>query len=404
VIGEHRRIFSMRPSADRDGAPRPEQVQVRELTERLCADFDDAYWLKHDQEAAFPHAFYRSVADAGLLGIAMPEAYGGSGLGITEAAVMMQAIAQSGAGMSGASAVHMNIFGLNPVVKFGTEEQKQRLLPPLIRGEHKACFAVTEPDAGLNTTQINTTAERVGDRYVIRGQKTWISTAQVAHKALILARTTPLDRIRRKTDGLSLFYTDLDRSRVEVRVIHKMGRHAVDSNQVFFDGLEVPVQDMIGDENDGFRLILHGFNPERILIAAEAIGIGRAALSRASRYARERVVFGRPIGQNQGIQHPLARCWMTLEAADLMTLKAASRYDRGEACGAEANAAKYLAAEAAFTACETAVMTHGGMGYAADYHVERFLRECLVSRLAPVSPHMILNFIAEKVLGLPRSY
>jgi acyl-CoA dehydrogenase len=221
---------------------------------------------------------------------------------------------------------------------------------------------------------------------------------------LILARTTPLDRIRRKTDGLSLFYTDLDRSRVEVRVIHKMGRHAVDSNQVFFDALEVPVQDLIGDENDGFRLILHGLNPERILIAAEAIGIGRAALWRASRYARERVVFGRPIGQNQGIQHPLARCWMTLEAADLMMLKAAFRYDRGEACGAEANAAKYLAAEAAFTACETAVMTHGGMGYAADYHVERFLRECLIPRLAPVSPHMILNFIAEKVLGLPRSY
>jgi acyl-CoA dehydrogenase len=387
-----------------DFAYTPEQVQVRELTERLCADFDDAYWLKHDQEAAFPHAFYRSVADAGLLGIAMPEAYGGSGLGITEAAVMMQAIAQSGAGMSGASAVHMNIFGLNPVVRFGTEEQKRRMLPPLIRGEHKACFAVTEPDAGLNTTQIKTRAERVGDRYVISGQKIWISTAQVAHKALILARTTPLDRIRPKTDGLSLFYTDLDRSRVEVRVIHKMGRHAVDSNQVFFDGLEVPVQDMIGDEGDGFRLILHGFNPERILIAAEAVGIGKAALARASRYARERVVFGRPIGQNQGIQHPLARCWMTLEAAELMTLKAASCYDRGQACGAEANAAKYLAAEAAFTACETAVMTHGGMGYAADYHVERFLRECLIPRLAPVSPHMILNFIAEKVLDLPRSF
>ena len=243
-----------------DFAYTPEQVQVRELTERLCADFDDAYWLKHDQEAAFPHAFYRSVADAGLLGIAMPEAYGGSGLGITEAAVMMQAIAQSGAGMSGASAVHMNIFGLNPVVKFGTDEQKQRMLPPRIRGEHKACFAVTEPDAGLNTTQIKTTAERVGDRYVISGRETWISTAQVAHKGLILARTTPLDRIRRKTDGLSLFYTDLDRSRVEVRVIHKMGRHAVDFNQVFFDGLEVPVRDLIGDENDGFRLILHGLN------------------------------------------------------------------------------------------------------------------------------------------------
>ena len=260
-----------------DFAYTPEQVQVRELTERLCADFDDAYWLKHDQEAAFPHAFYRSVADAGLLGIAMPEAYGGSGLGITEAAVMMQAIAQSGAGMSGASAVHMNIFGLNPVVKFGTDEQKQRMLPPLIRGEHKACFAVTEPDAGLNTTQIKTTAERVGDRYVISGQKTWISTAQVAHKAFILARTTPLDRIRLKTDGLSLFYTDLDRSRVEVRVIHKMGRHAVDSNQVFFDGLEVPVRDLIGDENDGFRLILHGLNPERI-----------SSLPRRSASARQR--------------------------------------------------------------------------------------------------------------------
>jgi acyl-CoA dehydrogenase len=334
----------------------------------------------------------------------MPEAFGGSGLGIAEAAVMMQAIAESGGGMGGASAVHMNIFGLNPVVVFGTEEQKARMLPPLIRGEEKACFAVTEPDAGLNTTQLKTRAERRGNAYVIRGQKIWISTAQVADRALILARTTPLDAVTRKTDGLSLFYTRLDRSRVEVRAIDKMGRHAVDSNLVFFDDLPVPLADRIGEEGDGFRIILHGLNPERILIAAEAVGLGRAALRRAAAYAKERVVFDRPIGQNQAIQHPLAKAWMELEAANLMVMKAASLYDGGAACGIEANSAKYLAAEAAFAACEAAVLTHGGMGYSAEYHVERYLRECFIPRIAPVSPHMILNFIAERALGLPKSY
>ena len=382
----------------------PEQAATRDLVEKVCAPFDDAYWLARDQDAQFPHAFYRAVADAGLLGIAMPEAFGGSGLGIAEAAVMMQAIAESGAGMGGASAVHMNIFGLNPVVVFGTEEQKARMLPPLIRGEEKACFAVTEPDAGLNTTQLNTRAERRGSAYVIRGQKIWISTAQVADRALILARTTPLDAVTRKTDGLSLFYTRLDRSRVEVRAIDKMGRHAVDSNLVFFDDLPVPLEDRIGEEGDGFRIILHGLNPERILIAAEAVGLGRAALRRAAAYAKERVVFDRPIGQNQAIQHPLAKAWMELEAANLMVMKAASLYDGGAECGIEANSAKYLAAEAAFAACEAAVLTHGGMGYSAEYHVERYLRECFIPRIAPVSPHMILNFIAERALGLPKSY
>jgi len=382
----------------------PEQAATRDLVEKVCAPFDDGYWLARDQDAQFPHAFYRAVADAGLLGIAMPEAFGGSGLGIAEAAVMMQAIAESGAGMGGASAVHMNIFGLNPVVVFGTEEQKARMLPPLIRGEEKACFAVTEPDAGLNTTQLNTRAERRGSAYVIRGQKIWISTAQVADRALILARTTPLDAVTRKTDGLSLFYTRLDRSRVEVRAIDKMGRHAVDSNLVFFDDLPVPLEDRIGEEGDGFRIILHGLNPERILIAAEAVGLGRAALRRAAAYAKERVVFDRPIGQNQAIQHPLAKAWMELEAANLMVMKAASLYDGGAECGIEANSAKYLAAEAAFAACEAAVLTHGGMGYSAEYHVERYLRECFIPRIAPVSPHMILNFIAERALGLPKSY
>jgi acyl-CoA dehydrogenase len=334
----------------------------------------------------------------------MPSEYGGAGLGITAAAIMMQAIAESGAAMSGASAVHMNIFGLQPVVVFGTDEQKRRMLPPLVAGKDKACFAVTEPDAGLDTTKLKLRAERRGDDYMLSGQKIWISTAQVANKILILARTTPLAEVKRKTEGLSLFYTDLDRSRVSVRAIEKMGRHAVDSNEMFFDGMAVPAADRIGAEGEGFRAILHGMNPERILIAAEAVGIGRAALRKAAAYARERVVFGRPIGRNQGIAHPLARAWMELEAANLMVLQAASRYDRGLECGAEANAAKYLAAEAAFRACEAAVLTHGGMGYSKEFHVERYLREAFIPRIAPITPHMILNFIAERVLGLPKSY
>ena len=381
-----------------------EQQQIRDEVLKLCAQFDDAYWLEKDRSGVFPHELHAALAQAGWLGIAMPEAYGGAGLGITEAVVMMQAIAESGAAMSGASAVHINIFGLQPVVVFGTDEQKRRMLPPLIAGQDKACFAVTEPDAGLDTTALKVRAERRDDHYLLSGQKIWISTVQVANKILILARTTPLAEVKRRTEGLSLFYTDLDRSKVAVRVIEKMGRHAVDSNEMFFDGMVVPAADRIGEEGQGFRTILHGMNPERILIAAEAVGIGRAALARAARYARERVVFRRPIGQNQGVAHPLARSWMELEAANLMVMKAAALYDREMECGAEANAAKYLAGEAAFRACETAVMTHGGMGYSKEFHVERYLREVMIPRIAPITPHMILNFIAEKVLGLPKSY
>jgi len=394
----------MREGLRVDFAPTPEQRQIREEILRRCAAFDDGYWLRQDREAAFPHEFHAAMAEGGWLGIAMPTEYGGGGLGIAEAAFMMQAVAESGACMSGASAIHMNIFGLNPVVVFGSEDQKARMLPPLIAGSDKACFAVTEPNAGLNTTELTTRAERHGDHYRVFGQKIWISTAQVANKMLLLARTTPLEQVRRKTEGLTLFYTDLDRARVEVRLIEKMGRHAVDSNMLFIDGLRIPVEDRIGEEGAGFRAILHGMNPERILIAAEAVGIGRAALAKAAEYAKQRVVFARPIGQNQGIQHPLARAWAQLEAADLMMLKAATLYDRGEECGAEANAAKYLAGEAAFTAAETAVMTHGGMGYAQEYHVERYLRESLIPRIAPVSREMILSYIAERVLGLPKSY
>ena len=317
---------------------------------------------------------------------------------------MMQTISQSGAGLSGASAVHMNIFGLQPVAVFGNEAQKRRMLPPLIQGKEKACFAVTEPNTGLNTTRLKTRAERSGDHYVLSGQKVWISTAQVAEKMLILARTTPIEDCKKPTFGLSLFYTDLDRRFVEVREIEKMGRKAVDSNQVFIDGLRVPVEDRIGEEGRGFEYILHGMNPERVLIAGEAIGLGRKALEVAVQYAGERVVFDRPIGKNQAIQHPLAQSWMELEAAEMMAMRAAWKYDNKLDCGADANAAKYMAAEAGFNACQRAMATLGGFGFAKEYHVERYLREMMIPRVAPISPQLILCFIAEKVLGLPKSY
>lgn len=382
----------------------PEQESIREAVLKLCARFPEEYWLKKDREGGFPLDFHQAFAEAGWLGVAMPQAYGGSGLGITEAAIVMQAVTESGAGVSGGSALHMNIFGLNPVVVFGTEEQKRRMLPPLIQGTERACFAVTEPNTGLNTLKLKTRAVRKGDHYLVTGQKVWISTAQVAHKILLLARTQEASEAKKPTLGLSLFYTDLDRKHVEIREIEKMGRKAVDSNQLFIDGLRIPVEDRIGEEGRGFEYILHGMNPERALIAAEAVGVGRAALARASQYAKDRVVFDRPIGMNQGVQHPLAEAWMALEAANLMAFKAASLYDAGKPCGAEANAAKYLAAEAGYRACETAVLTHGGYGYAKEFHVERLFRESMLFRIAPISEQLIKCFIAEKVLGLPKSY
>lgn len=381
-----------------------DQQAIKEAIARVCAAFDADYWLQRDRNGGFPLDFHKAIADAGWLGICMPQEYGGSGLGILEAAIMVQAISESGAGMSGVSAIHMNIFGLNPVVKFGTEEQKRRMLPPLIAGTEKACFAVTEPNTGLNTTQLKTFAKRDGDTYHVTGHKVWISTAQVTEKMLLLARTTPLDRVAKPTDGLSLFYTDLDRRYVDVREIEKLGRKAVDSNELFIDNLPVRAEDMIGKEGEGFRNILHGMNPERALAAAAAVGLGRVALKRAAKYANERIVFNRPIGKNQGVQHPLAKCWMELEAANLMVMNAAWRYDQGLECGAESNAAKYLAGEAGFHACENAVLSHGGFGYAKEYHVERYFRESMLLRIAPISIQLIMCYIAEKVLGLPKSY
>ncbi|MCB1644462.1 MAG: acyl-CoA/acyl-ACP dehydrogenase [Pseudomonadales bacterium] len=381
-----------------------DQLAIRDAIARICAEFDDDYWLARDTDGEFPEAFVKRITEGGWLGIAMPEEYGGSGLGITEASILAHTIARSGAGMSGASAVHLNLFGPNPIVVFGTDEQKARCLPPLIAGQDRACFGVTEPDAGLNTTRLATRAVRDGDHYVINGRKLWTTTAQTANKILLIARTKDLAECRKPTEGLSLFYTDLDRSKIEVRLIEKMGRKAVDSNALFIDDLVVPVADRIGKEGDGWKCLLHGLNPERVLIASEAVGLGQAALERASRYARDRVVFDRTIGKNQAIQHPLAVNWMELEAAHLMVLKAAALYDAGQPCGAEANAAKYLAAEAGLKACQRAVLTHGGMGYAKEYQVERYLREIMIPVIAPISQELIKSYIAEQVLGQEKSY
>jgi acyl-CoA dehydrogenase len=382
----------------------PDQQAICNEVPKACAVFDDDYWLEHDRTGEFPVDFHRAMADGGWLGITMPEEFGGAGLGATEAALMMHAVANSSGAMSAASAIHINIFGPHPIVVFGSEEQKHRWLPGLIQGTSQACFSVTEPDAGLNTTSIKTRAVRTDTGYKVDGKKIWTSTAQEADQIMLLTRTTPKEECTRPTDGMTLFYTRLDRGYCDVQTIPKMGRAAVDSCEVFIDGLPVPEKDRIGEEGKGFHYLLHSLNPERILIAAEAIGIGRNALARATQYAKDRVVFDRPIGQNQSIQHPLAQSWMELEAAWLMTMRAASLYDGGQPCGVEANAAKYLAAEAGFKACTQAVMTHGGMGYAKEFHVERLLREVLITRLAPISPQLILCNIAEKALGLPKSY
>ena len=387
-----------------DFAPTPMQEEIRANVGRIMQRFGDSYWYDHDQTGDFPTEFTDAMAEGGWLGIAMPEQYGGAGLGVAEAAVLMHTVAKSAGAMSAASAIHINIFGPNPIVVFGTEEQRERWLPPLIRGETRTCFGVTEPTAGLDTSSIQVKAVRDGDHYLVSGQKIWTSTAQEADKVLLLARTTPKDEGERPFDGISLFFADLDRDYVQIREIPKMGRHAVDSNEVFYDEMPIPLGDLIGEEGKGFQYLLHGLNPERILVAAEAIGIGEEALSRAAAYARERVVFGRPIGQNQSIQHPLAESWAELQAAWLMAMRAAWLYDEGQPCGPEANAAKFLAAEAGKRACERAILTHGGLGYARELHVERLFREVLVNWIVPVTPQMILSNIAEKALGLPKSY
>ncbi|HCZ49316.1 MAG TPA: acyl-CoA dehydrogenase [Gammaproteobacteria bacterium] len=380
-----------------------EQQAIVDNIQALMDTFGDEFWLERDNTGEFPEEFYQAMAQGGWLGITMPEEYGGANLGVVEAALMMMTVAQGG-GLSAASAVHINIFGPHPIVKFGTEEQKQRWLPPLIAGEEKTCFGVTEANAGLDTTRIETFARREGDKYIINGQKIWTTTAQQADKIMLLTRTTPREECAKPHEGITLFYADMDPDHVEIKEIEKMGRKAVNSNMTFYDNLEVSVDDRIGEEGKGFSYILHSLNPERILLGSESVGMGRSALERAAQYAKDREVFGRPIGMNQSVQHPLAENWIELEDAWLSLMRAAWLYDNGKPCGAEANGAKYFAAEAGFKACQQAVMTHGGMGYAKEYHVERLMREAMLPRIAPVSQNMVLNFIATNVLDLPRSY
>ncbi|KAI1268492.1 putative acyl-CoA dehydrogenase [Xylariaceae sp. FL1019] len=396
------------------------QLTVREAVTSVCSNFPSTYWQEHDQKEEDPKEFHAALAKDGWLGIALPESLGGSGLGISEATMMMQAITESGAGMAGAQAIHANVYATQPLAKFGRKEQLENTIPVcktpnIISGKWRSCFGVTEPNTGLDTLRLRTIAKRESDgSYSVTGQKIWITCAQVARKMMLLARTTPLDEVKKPSEGLSLFCIDLDRDSpgLELQKIKKMGGRAVDANEVFFDNYRIPADTLVGNENQGFKIILHGMNAERCLLAGEALGLGYAALAKASTYARERVVFQRPIGMNQGIAHPLADAYMRLEAAKLATYHAARLYDEGsedksikqEDIGIAANSAKYLAAEAAFTSCERAVMTLGGMGYAMEYDVERWLRESLVPRIAPVSREMIMNYISEKVLQLPRSY
>ena len=387
-----------------DFALTEDQETIRAAVADLARRFDDDYWLAKDAAHEFPSEFYDAMAAAGWLAITIPEEYGGHGLGITEASIVLEEVARAGGGMNAASSIHMSIFGMQPVVRHGSEELKRRTLPRIARGDLHVCFGVTEPTAGLDTSRITTFARREGDEYVVNGRKVWISKAAESEKILLLTRTTPRSEVARPTDGMTLFLTDLDRDHVEIRPIRKMGRNAVTSNELFIDDLRVPVEDRVGEEGQGFRYLLDGLNPERMLIAAEALGIGRVALEKAVRYGNERVVFGRPIGMNQGIQFPLADALARLDAAELMLRKATWLYDQGRPCGREANTAKYLCAEAAFLAADRALQTHGGMGYAEEYHVARYFREARLMRIAPVSQEMVLNYLGSHVLGLPRSY
>lgn len=380
-----------------------DQELIATSVRELAARFDDQYWMEKDQAHQFPVEFYSAVAQGGWLGMTIPEEYGGHGLGITEATLLVEAASRSG-GMNAASSIHLSIFGMHPVVVHGSAELKADNLPRIATGELHVCFAVTEPGAGLDTTRITTFARRDGDHYLVNGRKVWISKALESEKMLLLTRTTAYGEVAKKTGGMTLFLTDLNRANVDIRPIPKMGRNAVSSNELFIDDLRIPAADRVGEEGEGFAYIFDGLNPERMLIAAEALGIGRAVLDKAVKYANDRHVFGRPIGKNQGIQFPLADSLARLDSAELMLRKATWLYDNGKPCGREANTAKYLCAEAAFEAADRALQTLGGMGYAEEYHVARFFREARLLKIAPVTQEMILNYLGTHVLGLPRSY
>jgi hypothetical protein len=376
---------------------------VRKSSRELARRFDLGYWRDKDKKQEYPWEFVRAFADAGWLGVMIPEEYGGLGLGLTEAAIMMEEVAASGAGMSGASAIHFYVFPPAPILRHGSEAMKRAWLPKLARGEILMAFGVTEPTAGVDTSRIKTRAEKIDGGWLVNGQKVWTTNGQNAQKILLLARTSPRTE-EKPLDGMTLFFTDLDRQRITVREIEKLARPAVDSNELFIDNLEAADDEVVGEAGQGFRYLLDGLNPERTVVGMEGIGIGRAALELATKYANERVVFDRPIGKNQAVAHPLADAWMRLEAAELVAMKAAALFDARQSSGKEANTAKYLGAEAGYLACDRAMQTHGGFSYAKEYHIERLWREVRLLRLAPISQEMVLNFISTSVLGLPKSY
>ena len=381
-----------------------EHQLIRDAIGKICADFPDEYWSKCDNGHLFPWDFYNALAEAGWIGIAIPEQYGGSGRGITEASIVLEEVAASGAAMNGASSIHLSIFGMHPVVKYGSEDMKQKYLPRVATGDLHVAFGVTEPDAGTDTSSIKTTARLDGDQYLVKGRKVWTTKALDSERVLLLVRTESREAVAKRTDGMTLLLAELQRPEVTISPIDKVGRNAVASCEVVYDDLPVHQTDRVGEEGKGFRYLLDGLNAERILVAAEALGIGRVAMRRAVGYANEREVFGRPIGQNQGVSFPLGEAQMRLDAAELMIRKASWLIDHGEPCGAEANMAKWLAADAAFQAADQAVQTHGGFGYAREFHVERYWREARLMRIAPISQEMILNYVTEHVLELPRSY
>lgn len=382
----------------------PLHDEIRQAIRQICSKYDDEYWLEHDESHEFPWDFYNAIADGGWLGLTIPEEYGGGGLGVQEVCVVEQEISASGAGMGGCSAVHIGMFGFESMIRYGSSQMKEKYLPRVVTGDLHVSFAVTEPDAGTDTTNLSTFARKVDGGYLISGKKVWITKAQESERMFLLARTTPRDEVAKRTQGLTMFFAPIDRDHVSIRPIRKLGRNAIDTNELFIDELFVADEDVIGEVDQGFKVILVGLNAERVIAANAALGIGKAAIRLATNYANERVVFGRPIGQNQAISHQIALAKVRIDAAEAVCQKAAWMVDNDMECGTEANEAKYLASEAGFNAADMAINVLGGYGYAKEYHAERYFREARLNRIAPISQEMVLNYIAEHTLGLPRSY
>ena len=381
-----------------------DEREIRTSLRKVMAPYTDEYWMRHDMDHEFAWDFHDAMAEAGWLGICIPEEFGGGGAGVQEAALLLEEVTGSGGALNAGTTVQVGLFGLEPIVKHGSEEQKKRFLPRAAQGKLQVSFGVTEPDAGTETTNITTFAEKVPGGYKVNGRKVFISRAEQAERLLLITRTTPRDKVAKSTDGMTLFLAKMDPDHIKVQPIPKLGRNAVSTNMLFIDDLFIPDEDRIGEEGKGFKYLLAGLNAERIIVAGGCLGMGRACLRRAVEYTKQRKVFGRPIGMNQGVQFPLAESLAKLDAVELLIRKAAWLYDNGQPCAKEANEAKLLASTWAFEAADRAMQFHGGYGYTNEYHIERYWRESRVQRIAPISNELVLAYLGEKVLGLPRSY